>query len=70
MGQGLRPGIPSLVILRMVDEVAARGGVVDVARLSRALDAPVVAVVGHRGIGLDHRWEQLVRPESSERPVS
>ena len=69
VGQVLRLGIPSLVILTMVDEVAARGGVVDVARLSRALGVPVVAVVGHRGIGLDHLREQLVRPESWERPV-
>ena len=69
VGQVLRLGIPSLLVLTMVDEVAARGGAVDAARLSQAVGIPVVSVVGHRGIGLDHLREMLVHPERWEQPV-
>ncbi len=69
VGQVLRLGIPSLLVLTMVDEVAARGGAVNVERLGKALGIPVVSVVGHRGIGLDHLREMLVHPERWEQPV-
>lgn len=46
-------GLPTALVLTMVDEVHARHGSVDIERLSVALGVPVVGVVGHRGIGLD-----------------
>ena len=60
---------PTLVVLTMVDEVAARGGAVDIERLSAALGVPVLAVVGHRGIGLDELRRLLAEPERWSRPV-
>lgn len=62
-------GLPTLVVLTMVDEVAQRRGAVDVARLSAALGVPVVAVVGHRGLGIDVLRERLAAPEGWERPL-
>ncbi|MDE2291006.1 MAG: ferrous iron transporter B [Elusimicrobia bacterium] len=49
----LRIGLPALVVLTMFDEVKARGGRLDLRALERELGAPVLPVVGHRGVGLD-----------------
>lgn len=46
-------GHPTCLVLTMIDELTARGGAVDVDRLSAALGVPVVPVVGHRRIGVD-----------------
>jgi ferrous iron transport protein B len=48
----------------MIDELEARGGVVDYQRLEAALGVPVVAVVGHRGRGLDRLREILEQVET------
>jgi len=53
IGEALHLGRPVCVVLTMLDELAARGGAVDLSRLSDALGVPVVGVVGHRGRGLD-----------------
>lgn len=68
LGEAIRLGRPSLVVLTMLDELAARGGRVDLARLEAALGVPVVGVIGHRGRGLDRLRELLARPESWARP--
>ena len=60
---------PTCLALTMYDELAARGGRLDVARLEAALGIPVVPVVGHRGIGLDALRERIGRPEDWERPA-
>ena len=62
-------GKPTCLVLTMVDELAARGGRLDVARLEAALGIPVLAVVGHRGLGLDALRARLASPETWERPV-
>ncbi len=53
IGEALHLGRPVCVVLTMLDELAARGGAVDLSRLRDALGVPVVGVVGHRGRGLD-----------------
>ncbi len=52
----------------MIDELAARGGRLDLGRLGRELGCPVFPVVGHRGSGMDALRRALERPESWERP--
>ncbi len=60
---------PTCLVLTMTDELAARGGTLDFARLERALGIPVLGVVGHRGRGLDALVRLLGRPEEWSRPV-
>lgn len=62
-------GKPTALVLTMIDEVAARGGALDLEALSRALGVPVVGVVGHRGVGLDDVRVLLASPETWPRPV-
>jgi len=68
LAQVLRRGLPSCLVLTMTDELAARGGKVDVSRLERALGIPVRAVVGHRGLGVGELRTLLEHPESWSRP--
>jgi ferrous iron transport protein B len=46
-------GLPTLVILNMADDLAKRGGDVDIALLSAQLGAPVALVSASRGEGFD-----------------
>ncbi|MFO0691220.1 MAG: ferrous iron transporter B [Myxococcota bacterium] len=68
LGEALRLGRPACVVLTMLDELAARGGKLDLARLEAALGVPVVGVVGHRGRGLDRLRALLARPEDWSHP--
>jgi ferrous iron transport protein B len=68
LAQVLRRGAPTCLVLTMTDELRARGGSIDLARLERALGIPVLGVVGHRGIGLDRLRDLLAEPESWSRP--
>jgi len=68
LGEALRLGLPACVVLTMLDELAARGGRVDLARLEAALGVPVVGVVGHRGRGIDRLRELLAHPDAWSRP--
>lgn len=68
IGEALRQECPAVVVLTMLDELAARGGVVDLARLEAALGVPVVGVVGHRGRGLDRLRALLSDPDAWSRP--
>jgi ferrous iron transport protein B len=52
----------------MMDELRARGGHLDLARLEAALGVPVVGVVGHRGLGLGELRKLLPHPERWSRP--
>lgn len=65
----LRVDLPTCLVVTMVDELALRGGSVDLARLSAALGIPVVGLIGHRGIGLDAVRELFADPNSWSRPV-
>ena len=69
VGEVLALGLPTAIVLTMLDEVTARHGKVDLPRLSRALGVPVVGVVGHRGVGMDAVRALLDDPLSWTRPV-
>jgi ferrous iron transport protein B len=68
VAQVLRRGLPTCLVLTMTDELHARGGVLDLPRLERALGIPVRGVVGHRGLGLDALRSLLVDPQRWSRP--
>jgi ferrous iron transport protein B len=68
VAQVLRRGLPSCLVLTMIDELRARGGELDLAALGRALGIPVLGVVGHRGLGLDELRGLLAEPEAWSRP--
>lgn len=67
IAQVLSLGKPSMVILTMTDELANRGGHVDVDSLSRALGIPVVGVVASRGKGFAPLRELLANPAEWQR---
>ena len=64
VAQALQLRKPACLVVTMVDELAARGGELDTARLSAALGIPVVGVVGHRGVGLASLRRLLGQPET------
>lgn len=66
--QALELGLPTILVLTMIDEVRARGGRIDFRALSRRLGIPVLGVVGHRGVGLDVLRGFLRDPSSWPRP--
>lgn len=63
VAQVLRLDRPSMVILTMNDELANRGGRLDVERFATALGIPVVGVVGSRGKGFEPLRELLAAPD-------
>jgi ferrous iron transport protein B len=63
-------GKPTLLVVTMVDEAKARGGRLDLMKLSRALGIHVLGVVGHRGVGLDTLRTFLEDPSEWPRPRS
>jgi ferrous iron transport protein B len=46
-------GLPTLVLLNMADDLAVRGGKVDVAALSAELNCPVALISASKGTGID-----------------
>lgn len=54
---------PIALVVTMIDEMRARGGHVDFARLGARLGVPVFPIVGHRGVGLDALERALEAPE-------
>jgi ferrous iron transport protein B len=60
----LRLGLPTMLILTMTDELAARGGHLDSAKLSAALGIPVRSVVGNRGTGIAALKGDLADPRA------
>jgi len=69
IGEAVRLERPTCVVLTMLDELAARGGRVDIARLEAALGVPVVGVIGHRGRGIDALRRLLGDPAAWSRPA-
>ncbi|MBP3645269.1 MAG: ferrous iron transport protein B [Clostridia bacterium] len=55
--QLLQLGVPVVVALNMMDEIRARGDVIDIKAMEKALGVPVVAICARKGEGLD----ELVR---------
>ena len=64
----LRLELPACLVVTMTDELAMRGGSLDVDLLAAAVGVPVVAVVGHRGVGLDRLRQLMARPVTWTRP--
>ena len=69
IGEAIRLERPMCVVLSMLDELAARGGSLDIGRLEASLGVPVIGVVGHRGRGLDALRRLLGDPASWSRPA-
>jgi ferrous iron transport protein B len=69
IGEIVRLEQPMCVVLTMLDELAVRGGSLDIGRLEASLGVPVVGVVGHRGRGLDALRRLLGNSSSWSRPA-
>lgn len=67
VAQVLHLNRPTMVILTMTDELANRGGHLDVERLSAALCIPVVGVIASRGKGFEPLRELLAAPQDWSR---
>lgn len=59
-------GLPTLILLNMADDLAARGGTVDVAALSEELASPVALISASKGIGIE-RIEQFLSANAAQR---
>jgi ferrous iron transport protein B len=53
-------GLPTLILLNMADDLAVRGGKVDVSALSNELNCPVALVSASKGTGLDRIQQFLL----------
>ncbi len=53
-------GLPILILLNMADDLAVRGGKVDVAALAAELNCPVALVSATKGIGIDRIQQFLL----------
>jgi ferrous iron transport protein B len=60
---------PTALVVTMIDEVSARGGSLDLPRLSRILGIPVLGVVGNRGVGIDDLRALLADPAAWSVPA-
>ncbi len=60
---------PTILVLNMADELKARGGRIDVARLGELLGIPVVATVAVRGVGIDALIESIANARPSHLPL-
>jgi ferrous iron transport protein B len=72
----LQLGLPTLVILNMMDDLRGRGGEVDIAALSQQLGAPVAPISAAKGEGLEKVFQFLEgstvpahRPKPVQLPV-
>ena len=65
----LKRGRPTALVLTMIDEVRARGGKLEPARLSQLLGIPVLGVVGHRGVGMEPLYRILQEPWTWSKPT-
>ena len=63
VAQVLHARRPMALVVTMIDEVRARGGRLDLGKLSRILGIPVMGVVGHRGVGISDLRGLLERTE-------
>ena len=68
VAQVLQRGLPTCLVVTMIDELAARGGELDLPGLERTLGIPVLGVVGHRGRGLDALRARLTDPSAWPAP--
>jgi ferrous iron transport protein B len=68
IGEAILQGTPMCIVLTMLDELAARGGKLDIRRLEASLGVPIVGVIGHRGRGIDALRRLLGNPDNWSRP--
>jgi ferrous iron transport protein B len=69
VAQVLRLGLPSVLVLTMIDELTARAGSLDLGRLENCLGIPVIGVVGHKGVGIEALRRLLGKPEGWSKPA-
>lgn len=69
VSHALKLGLPSILVLTMIDEFEKGGGRIDFNRLSRALGIEVVGVVGTKGTGVSTLRSLLKNPQNWPRPV-
>ncbi len=69
VSQALAIGLPTMIAVTMIDELADRGGSLDLLRLQSILGVPVVGIVGTKGIGIQAVRDLLVQPQAWPRPV-
>ncbi|MBC7271229.1 MAG: ferrous iron transporter B [Streptomyces sp.] len=69
VAQVLARGLPTCVVVTFADELARRQGRLDVDALGRALGVPTLAVVGHRGYGIERLRERLTQWHAWSAPV-
>lgn len=69
LAQVMQTGLPLCVVLTFRDELARRGGSLDVSALSRALGVPVVGVTSGSRTDLAQLQSMLLDPAAWERPV-
>jgi ferrous iron transport protein B len=67
VSQVLALGKPTMVVLTMGDELAARGGQLDTDQFAAALGVPVVSVIGSRGRGFEPLRALLAAPQTWQR---
>lgn len=58
-GEALQLGLPSIVVVNMIEAARSQGTTIDIQRLSKKLDCPVVAVSARTGEGFDELRSQL-----------
>lgn len=64
IGEVLRLGLPTLVVVTMIDELKARGGKLKIGELRRKLGVKALGVVGNKGIGIDDLRYELSRVDT------
>lgn len=69
VAHALRLDKPTALVVTMTDELAARGGHLDIDGLSRALGIPVFPVIANRGQGLDALRDALPHWPHWQRPA-
>lgn len=65
--QVLDLGLPTILVLNMVDQVRRKGIEIDVEKIERAFNVPVVLINARKGVGVDVLKQQLLKLESSLR---
>jgi ferrous iron transport protein B len=58
--QFLELGVPVVLLLNMMDEVAKQGKTIDTAKLAELMDCPAVEAVARRGVGRDEALRRTV----------
>ena len=59
VAEALALGLPTCLAVTMTDELARRGGHLDIEALGRAVGVPAVRVIGNRGVGIPELREAI-----------